>query len=148
MDRLRRRAFGRRAEVTDSAYLAADIARRTVGIPGIAMREAEALDPLTGAMIDAFVAGINRGIAVRDLPPEFDILGCKPEPFTRACVVGIARGLWWSLNGRIDRRGGRALCAAGMAPGLPDARRFGEPYPSVSGLYPRAGGGIARRGHR
>jgi penicillin G amidase len=118
MDRLRRRAFGRQAEVMGSAYLPADIAHLTVGIPGIAMREAEALDPSTGAMIDAFVAGINHGIAVLDLPPEFGILGYKPEPFTRACVVGIARGLWWSLNGRIDR-----LAAAEAARFLPPALR-------------------------
>jgi penicillin G amidase len=118
MDRLRRRALGRQAEVMGRAYLAADIAHRTIGLPAIAAREADAIDPVTSPLIDAFVAGINHGIGMLDLPPEFGILGYKPEPFTRACVVAIARGLWWSLNGRIDR-----LAAAEAARFLPPALR-------------------------
>jgi penicillin amidase len=118
MDRLRRRALGRQAEVMGAVYLAADIAHRTIGLPAIAAREAEAIDPVTGPLIDAFVAGINRGLAVLDLPPEFGILGYKPEPFTRMCVIAIARGIWWSLNGRIDR-----LAAAEAARFLPEALR-------------------------
>ena len=103
MDRLRRRALGRQAEILGPAYLAADIAHRTIGLPAIAAREAAAIDPMTAPEIDAFVAGINRAIAVLPLPPEFGILDYAPEPFTRACVIAIARGLWWSLNGRLDR---------------------------------------------
>lgn len=103
MDRLRRRALGRQAEVMGKAYLVSDIAHRTVGLPGIVEREAERIDPTTAALVDAMVAGINHFIATRDLPPEFAILDYQPEPFTRACVVAIARGIWWSLNGRIDR---------------------------------------------
>ena len=118
MDRLRRRAMGRQAEVMGSAYLAADIAHRTIGLPAIAAREADAIDPVTGPLIDAFVAGINRGIEVLALPPEFGILGYAPEPFTRACVVAIARGIWWSLNGRIDR-----IAAAEAARFLPEHLR-------------------------
>jgi penicillin amidase len=118
MDRLRRRALGRQAEVMGKAYLAADIMHRTVGLPAIAAREAAAIDPVTGSIVDAFVAGINHGIAVLDLPPEFGILGYKPEPFTRTCVIAIARGIWWSLNGRIDR-----LAAAEAARFLPEALR-------------------------
>jgi penicillin G amidase len=118
MDRLRRRSLGRQAEVMGSAYLAADIAHRTIGLPAIAAREADAIDPVTGPLIDAFVAGINRGIEVLALPPEFGILGYAPEPFTRACVVAIARGIWWSLNGRIDR-----IAAAEAARFLPEHLR-------------------------
>jgi penicillin amidase len=118
MDRLRRRALGRQAEVMGKAYLAADIAHRTIGLPAIAAQEAAAIDPVTGPLVDAFVAGINHGIAMLDLPPEFGILGYKPEPFTPTCVIAIARGLWWSLNGRIDR-----LAAAEAARFLPQAWR-------------------------
>src|SRR3984893_11827043 len=118
MDRLRRRALAGQGEVMGRAYLAADIAHRTIGLPALAAREADAIDPVTSPLIDAFVAGINHGIAVLDLPPEFGILDYKPEPFTRACVIAIARGLWWSLNGRIDR-----LAAAEAARFLPPALR-------------------------
>ena len=69
-------------------------------------------------MVAAFVAGINRQIELigRDLPLEFRQLGYAPEPFTVRDVVAIARGIWWSLNGRIDR-----IVAAEAARLLPEA---------------------------
>jgi penicillin amidase len=118
MDRLRRRALGRQAEIMGAAYLAADIAHRTIGLPGIAAREAQAIDAVTAPEIDAFVAGTNHAIAALPLPPEFGILGYAPEPFTRACVIAIARGIWWSLNGRLDR-----ISAAEAARFLPEPWR-------------------------
>ena len=41
-----------------------------------------------------------------------------PEPFTVRDVVAIARGIWWSLNGRIDR-----IVAAEAARLLPERIR-------------------------
>ena len=75
-------------------------------------------------MVAAFVAGINRQIEVcgRDLPPEFRSLDYMPEPFTMRDVVAIARGIWWSLNGRIDR-----IVAAEAARLLPEAFRATVP---------------------
>jgi penicillin amidase len=105
MDRLRRRALGRQAEVLGSAYLASDIAHLTVGIDEIATSESTAMDPATRLLIEAFAAGINRRIAdIRaDLPVEFQVLDYEPEDFTVRDIVAIGRGIWWSLNGRIDR---------------------------------------------
>ena len=40
MDRLRRRALGRQAEIMGPTYLAIDIHHHTVGLPDIAAREA------------------------------------------------------------------------------------------------------------
>ena len=62
MDRLRRRALGRQAEILGAAYVASDVAHLTVGIDLIAEREAAAMDAATRALIDRFVAGINRQI--------------------------------------------------------------------------------------
>src|SRR3954453_19440277 len=59
MDRLRRRALGRQAEILGDAYVASDIAHLTVGIDQIAVREAEAMDERTRSVIAAYVAGIN-----------------------------------------------------------------------------------------
>src|SRR5579863_2595116 len=117
MDRLRRRALGRQAEVLGPAYLASDIAHLTVGIDQIAERDAKAMDGATRAMIRAFVSGINRYIELAgfDLPVEFRLLDYVPEPFTVRDVVAIGRGIWWSLNGRIDR-----LAAAESARFLPN----------------------------
>ena len=120
MDRLRRRALGRQAEVLGPAYVAADLAHLTVGVDLISAREVALLDTGTRGIVEAFVAGINRGIEAfgARLPLEFRILDYKPEPFTARDVVAIARGLWWSLNGRIDR-----IVAAEAARLLPEPLR-------------------------
>ena len=118
MDRMRRRALGRQAELLGGAYVASDIAHLTVGIDQISEREVAALDEATHRVVAALVAGINRQIETlgRDLPPEFQRLGYAPQPFAVRDVVAIARGLWWSLNGRIDR-----IVAAEAARMLPTA---------------------------
>jgi penicillin amidase len=120
MDRLRRRALGRQAEILGPEYLASDIAHLTVGIDQIAAREVDALDETTHRAVTAFVAGINRQIELmgRELPPEFRRLEYVPEPFTVRDIIAIGRGIWWSLNGRIDR-----IVAAEAARMLPAAFR-------------------------
>jgi penicillin amidase len=121
MDRLRRRALGRQAEILGPAYVASDLAHLTVGIDLIAEREAAAMDGATRAVIERLVAGINRQIELMgvDLPVEFRVLDYAPAPFSVRDVVAIGRGIWWSLNGRIDR-----LAAAEAARLLPtDALR-------------------------
>ncbi|BBK32516.1 penicillin amidase [Stella humosa] len=129
MDRLRRRALGRQAEILGPKYLAADIAHRTVGIPRMAEREPALMDGATYATAAAFVSGINYQIARYGdaLPVEFRLLGYAPEPFTVGCVVAIGRGIWWSLNGRIDR-----LMAAEAARFLPEAARAAYLTPEAS----------------
>jgi penicillin amidase len=120
MDRMRRRALGRQAEILGPDYLASDIAHLTVGIDQISEREAGALDEVTNRTVASFVGGINRQTEVfgRNLPVEFQRIGYAPEPFTVRDVIAIARGLWWSLNGRIDR-----IVAAEAARMLPAAFR-------------------------
>jgi penicillin G amidase len=105
MDRLRRRALGRQAEILGPSYVASDIAHLTVGIDQMAEADAAAMDGATRAIVAAFVAGINRHIelARSSLPIDFQILEYAPEPFTVRDIVAIGRGIWWSLNGRIDR---------------------------------------------
>jgi penicillin amidase len=120
MDRMRRRALGRQAEILGPAYLASDIAHLTVGIDRISEREVGALDATTHRVVDSFVAGINRQIETfgDKLPVEFHHLDYTPEPFSVRDIIAIARGLWWSLNGRIDR-----IVAAEAARMLPAAFR-------------------------
>lgn len=120
MDRLRRRGLGRQAEVLGSAYVQSDIAHLTVGTDLAAQREAALVDGKTFETVKAFCAGINRQIEIfgADLPIEFQLLGYQPTPFTVSDVVAIARGFWWSLNGRIDR-----LTAAEAARLLPEQVR-------------------------
>jgi penicillin amidase len=139
MDRLRRRALGRQAEILGPAYAAADAAHLTVGLDEICPREAAAIDPATRVVVEAMVAGINRFIekAGEDLPVEFRLLDYRPGPFSPRCVVAIARGFWWSLNGRIDR-----LSAAECARFFPAALRAHYLTPEASGnvILPGPGG--------
>src|SRR5215831_9464440 len=62
MDRLRRRALGRQAEILGPDYLASDIAHLTVGIDQISTREAGAMDEVTRTTVVSLVDGINRQI--------------------------------------------------------------------------------------
>jgi len=105
IDRLRRRALGQQAEILGPAYVASDIAHLTVGIDLVAASEVAAMDRATRGLIEAFAAGINRHIDLLGphLPVEFQLLDYRPAPFTVRDVIAIGRGIWWSLNGRIDR---------------------------------------------
>jgi penicillin amidase len=103
MDRLRRRALGRQAEILGPDYVLSDLLHRAVGIPQTAEREVESTDPATRQILERFVAGINRHIEAcgNDLPIEFSLLQYAPEPFTVRDSIAILRGEWWSLNGRL-----------------------------------------------
>ncbi len=58
-------------------------------------------DPATIAMIDAFVDGINTWIREgHPLPPEYKILGVKPELFDRLRVIYMDKSLTFSLASR------------------------------------------------
>jgi penicillin G amidase len=146
MDRLRRRALGRQAEVLGASYVRSDLTHRLVGIDRVAGAEVGRVDEQTRGVLDAFVAGINRQIehCGRDLPIEFVLLNYEPEPFTVRDVLAILRGIWWSLNGRLE-----TLVVAEAARFLPDEelRRAyltpeaveerivpaGSPYPPANG---------------
>src|SRR5215218_1998552 len=85
LDRLRRRAVGRQAEVLGPEYVKSDLTYRLVGVAAIARAEAERLDGATREIVAAYVAGINRhleaaGASPETLPVEFEVLGYTPEP--------------------------------------------------------------------
>ncbi len=120
MDRLRRRALGRQAEILGPSFVASDTAHLIVGVDRMAAEEPSRMDGKTYEETAAFVRGINRAIEAfgADLPIEFRMLGYAPRPFTVDDVVAIARGFWWSLNGRLDR-----ILAAEAARLLPEHLR-------------------------
>jgi len=138
MDRLRRRAMGRQAEILGAAFVASDTAHLTVGLDRMAADEPSRMDGKTYAETASFVRGINRAIERfgADLPVEFRMLGYAPAPFTVSDVVAIARGFWWSLNGRLDR-----IMAAEAAKFLPEGLReiYLTPEASEHLVVPPAG---------
>lgn len=147
MDRLRRRALGTLAEVLGPDHAAADLQHRIVDLDGIAAAEAQRLDGEERVVVEALVAGINRGIESfgAELPVEFAILGYEPAPFTSHDVLAILRGIWWSLNGRLPMLTiaeaasllPEELRAAYLTPASPEARILpaGSPVPPA-GMAP------------
>jgi penicillin amidase len=88
------------------------------------------------------VAGINYQIetASHALPIEFALLDYAPEPFSVRDVIAILRGMWWSLNGRLENlvvaEAARLLPSdtlrtAFLTPEAPEVRIVppGSPYP-------------------
>jgi penicillin amidase len=135
MDRLRRRALGRQAEILGRDYVDSDLLHRAVGIPAIAEREVEQTDERTRDILEHFVKGINHHIesSLHDLPVEFSLLDYEPEPFTASDVIATLRGLWWSLNGRLY-----TLATAELARLLPEHLRaaFLEPEAPEARILP------------
>ncbi len=84
LDLYRRLIEGRLSETLGSLTLAADVEARVIDIRAIARAQLAALPARQRANLDAFVAGVNASIATRPLPPEFRVLGYRPEPWTAA----------------------------------------------------------------
>lgn len=58
-------------------------------------------DPQTKTMVESYVAGINAWIdRLPQLPPEYKILGARPEKFDPVRVIHMGKALTWSLSGR------------------------------------------------
>lgn len=82
MEMERRRASGRLSEVLGKSYLSTDILMRTLGLQHNAARIAQSLERSDRDILDAYVAGVNAGIAdSKTLPPEFLLNGFAPEPW-------------------------------------------------------------------
>ena len=119
LDRLRRRALGRQAEVLGPDYARSDLIHRLVGIEEIARAEAGRLDERTREIVTAYVAGINHhleqvGASPATLPVEFDLLGY-------ACRAVHRR--------RRPGHPARDVVEPQRAPGGPRRRRSGAPPP-------------------
>jgi penicillin amidase len=159
IDRLRRRALGRQAEILGPAFVESDLLHRAVGIPEVSEREVECVDEQSRIILDSFVAGINRHIEACDgrLPIEFELLDYGPEPFSARDVLAILRGELWSLNGRLYTLS--MAEAARLLPErlrsaylTPEASEFsilppGSPYPDAPNLVPEpVGSGLLGMG--
>lgn len=104
MDAARRRALGRFAEWAGQEAVAADVLMRRLGMEAVSRADYAALSPETRKMCERYAEGVNAFIAAGVLPPEYGLLGEKPEPWEGwHCVVvmrqrGILMGsLWFKL---------------------------------------------------
>ena len=100
MDVLRRLAAGELSEIFGARAVGFDRQYRTLGLRGVAEREAAQMYPRTRALLEAYVLGVNRYIAERGnrLPWEFVAMRYKPRPWTAADSLLIAGYMYQTLT--------------------------------------------------
>jgi|688.fasta_scaffold08532_2 penicillin amidase len=100
METHRRIGAGRLAEVFGEAALDNDRFLRAVGIRRAAQVQWERLAPASRELLQAYAAGVNEAIArTRVWPPEFLLLGARPEPWTPVDSLSWSLMMAWDLGG-------------------------------------------------
>lgn len=106
MELMRRAALGRMAEVAGEAAIELDRLLRLVDFPAAAEDSIALMPRETRVWAEGFADGINAVVATRPMPPEFEIFGIEPEPWTlhdlfavsRLCSADYAWKVWRTLN--------------------------------------------------
>lgn len=121
MDLLRRRAAGELAELFGKAALPVDRRSRLHGFRATSAKIVAALSPEDRAMLDAYVAGANAGLAALGKTPwEYQVLRVTPRAWTAEDSILAVYAMWFDLqdstgNEDLNRR---ALQTAYGASGL------------------------------
>lgn len=100
MDLFRRAGQGRLAEVLGPDAVAHDRWTRGLGLHRLAQDAAESLDPEVGAALQSYADGVNAWMRLRadSLPPEFALLGYRPEPWQPADSLVLAKLMSFQLS--------------------------------------------------
>jgi penicillin amidase len=106
MELMRRAAYGRLAEVAGEAAVELDHLLRLVDFPRAGEASIAMMPAATRDWAQGFADGINAVAAHGPLPPEFEIFGIAPEPWTvqdlfavsRLCSADYAWKVWRTLN--------------------------------------------------
>ncbi|MEE3623988.1 penicillin acylase family protein [Nitrospirillum sp. BR 11752] len=89
---MRRAAFGRVAEMIGPLGVEIDRSLRLLDVGRAVPKIAAALAPDNRRWIEGFVAGLNHYLShAPSLPPEFAVLGLKPEPWTLEDLLTLMR---------------------------------------------------------
>lgn len=115
MEMWRRQGEGRLSEVLGPSAVDRDRWARAFAYRGDMAKEWAAYGPDTREIVQAFVAGVNAWIAqVGDnLPPEFALLGFKPEPWNERVPLARATGLSGVGNGASEVLRAQLVAAVG-----------------------------------
>jgi penicillin G amidase len=129
MEMNRRIAAGRLAEILGESALDTDKFLRTLGIRRYAEATQKNLDQETTNALNAYAAGVNAFIKTntRPLPPEFLVLGVKPEPWAPADSIGWIKMMAWDLGGNWRNELLRMQLTQKLSP--PQIAEFIPPYP-------------------
>ena len=101
MEMNRHISAGRLAELFGPSSLDSDRFLRTLGIRRISAATLGNLDGETRSLFEAYAAGVNAFLAGNDkpLPPEFILLGHRPEPWSPIDSLAWLKMMAWDLNG-------------------------------------------------
>lgn len=103
MDLLRRRGAGELAELFGPNAVGLDRAARLHDLRRTAARVVEALPADQRAVLEAYVAGVNHGLAALRQPPwEYTVLRVEPRAWTAEDSVLCIYAMWFDLQ---DERG-------------------------------------------
>jgi penicillin amidase len=93
---------GTLSQVIGEETLGIDRLSRRIGFVEASRRQWSALDADVKAQIEAFVRGINAGLATSNSAPEFALLRAKPTPWTVEDVLGMGKLISFLLIGNWD----------------------------------------------
>jgi penicillin G amidase len=115
MELLRRLSSGSLAELFGEAAFRSDVRQRTIGFHRLGERVLAEADDRSRALVEAYVAGINRWIdQARVLPPEFVVLRTRPEAWAPVDVTTAFVYQSWYPTELADRRWANRTVLAGM----------------------------------
>jgi penicillin amidase len=104
MELIRRVSYGELAEMIGSAGISYDETVRRLGFAAKAKSELSAVNPSTMAILEQFTSGINQWIEhTHVLPPEFELLGLKPNAWTAENILTVAIYQTWFSHALMDK---------------------------------------------
>ena len=107
MDLLRRSAAGELSEIFGAAALPLDRAHRLHGFRRTAAQVVAALEPEKRALLEAYVAGVNAGLAaLPKVPWEYLVLRTAPQPWRAEDSILVSYAMWFDLqdsSGRLEQ---------------------------------------------
>lgn len=99
MEILRRVALGRTAEMLGPAAIDVDRILRTLSLTNAVPGIVAMMPDDTRRWLDGFTDGLNHYVAhATELPPDFTLLGLRPEPWTAADVIALGRAVAADVN--------------------------------------------------
>lgn len=124
MDLSRRYAAGELAELTGPTSLDMDRENRPLGLRGVARQGLDLLEPASRELLEAYVAGVNAGLASLPAPPpEYGLLGATPAPWrsedSQLVLLAFAAQLQGGASGWQEERS-MGLMKEVLAPGVYD----------------------------
>src|ERR1035437_10029211 len=114
MDLFRRNANGELAEIIGSSMVKHDRAQRVLQFRNTARRIYASQPPADRARLDAYARGVNLFIAQHQatLPPEFRLLGYRPQPWSGVDSVSIGLTMVQKLDTHWDAKLSRDYISA------------------------------------